>query len=482
MGEPVRGATLTGSGGGPQVLMHINRVASDLGFGLGTCSKKGQDSPVTDAQPILRIPNMVVGGPVPGLDYMPAGPQPARLLWDQGGLWSLFTLRACREQGLAITPISAAQVSAGGLAGAGLLVVPGGWPSRKLKALGVSGAQAVRDFVQAGGRYLGFCGGAGLALSVPDGLGLVSLGRAEGPQRLPGLSGPLWVAPGPAGEGHPLWRGLDQPSLLNVWWPAQFAEPTAPELKVLAVYGPPGPDLCTADMRMNEVDAARWPDHEAAYGQRLGPFSLEGRPAMIQARAGRGLLLLSYPHLDTPGDIPGGRALANLWRAWLDSEPSPGPAAPEQGRKAPALAGRLARQAQDLWQLGLDLGLWRPRHPEMPLWRRGVRGLEFWELCCLCQAVAQATGPGETELILLRELAAALEPIWRQAPEVLEAQAARLGGWQPPESGACLERAWFPAPRRLDGPLARVLLLLEQALLQLESYRSPGSACSGESG
>ncbi len=60
VGEPVRGATLTGSG--PAVLMQIDRVASDLGFGLGTCGKEGQGSPVADAQPTLRIPNMVVGG------------------------------------------------------------------------------------------------------------------------------------------------------------------------------------------------------------------------------------------------------------------------------------------------------------------------------------------------------------------------------------------------------------------------------------
>lgn len=60
VGPPVRGATLTGSG--PAVLMQIDRVASDLGFGLGTCGKEGQGSPVADAQPTLRIPNMVVGG------------------------------------------------------------------------------------------------------------------------------------------------------------------------------------------------------------------------------------------------------------------------------------------------------------------------------------------------------------------------------------------------------------------------------------
>jgi TldD protein len=62
IGEPVRGATLTGNG--PQVLLSIDRVGSDLGFSIGTCGKDGQGSPVSDGQPTLRIPEITVGGVV----------------------------------------------------------------------------------------------------------------------------------------------------------------------------------------------------------------------------------------------------------------------------------------------------------------------------------------------------------------------------------------------------------------------------------
>jgi TldD protein len=62
LGEPVRGATLTGNG--PQVLESIDRIGSDLGFSIGTCGKDGQGSPVGDAQPTLRIPEITVGGEV----------------------------------------------------------------------------------------------------------------------------------------------------------------------------------------------------------------------------------------------------------------------------------------------------------------------------------------------------------------------------------------------------------------------------------
>jgi TldD protein len=58
--EPVRGAILIGNG--PQVLREIDRVGDDLGFSIGTCGKDGQGVPVGDAQPTLRIPELVVGG------------------------------------------------------------------------------------------------------------------------------------------------------------------------------------------------------------------------------------------------------------------------------------------------------------------------------------------------------------------------------------------------------------------------------------
>jgi TldD protein len=60
VGEAVRGATLTGNG--PQVLRSIDLVGSDLGFSIGTCGKDGQGSPVSDAQPTLRIPEIIIGG------------------------------------------------------------------------------------------------------------------------------------------------------------------------------------------------------------------------------------------------------------------------------------------------------------------------------------------------------------------------------------------------------------------------------------
>ncbi len=57
---PVRGATLIGNG--PDTLMQIEAVGSDLGFALGTCGKDGQGAPVSHAQPTVRIRELTIGG------------------------------------------------------------------------------------------------------------------------------------------------------------------------------------------------------------------------------------------------------------------------------------------------------------------------------------------------------------------------------------------------------------------------------------
>jgi TldD protein len=59
---PVKQATLIGTN--IDILKRIDRVGPDLAFGLqtGTCSKEGQDVPVTDGCPTLRIGKMTVGG------------------------------------------------------------------------------------------------------------------------------------------------------------------------------------------------------------------------------------------------------------------------------------------------------------------------------------------------------------------------------------------------------------------------------------
>lgn len=57
---PVRGATLLGNG--PDVLLNVEAIGSDHGWGIGTCGKEGQGVPVGDALPTMKIKSLVVGG------------------------------------------------------------------------------------------------------------------------------------------------------------------------------------------------------------------------------------------------------------------------------------------------------------------------------------------------------------------------------------------------------------------------------------
>ncbi|MHB2026376.1 MAG: TldD/PmbA family protein [Elusimicrobiota bacterium] len=56
----VRDANLLGVG--PETLSSIDKVGWDIGWGIGTCGKDGQGVPVSDAQPSIRIPKLLVGG------------------------------------------------------------------------------------------------------------------------------------------------------------------------------------------------------------------------------------------------------------------------------------------------------------------------------------------------------------------------------------------------------------------------------------
>lgn len=60
IGPMIKNATMMGNG--PKVLRDIDMVGNDLGFALGTCGKDGQGVPVSDAQPTVRIPEIIVGG------------------------------------------------------------------------------------------------------------------------------------------------------------------------------------------------------------------------------------------------------------------------------------------------------------------------------------------------------------------------------------------------------------------------------------
>lgn len=323
---------------------------------------------------------------------------PVALLWDQSLVWGLICVEALNRLGVDHHLLSASDIARGALEGYRTLLVPGGWASHKVKALEGPGRERIREFVACGGSYLGFCGGAGLALSGTPALGLVPIERMPLEDRLPSASGGVWIR---AESSHPAWKDLPQTIPVSVWWPSQFKWEPSPENVCLASYWKSGNDFCVADLPVMDVENEHiaWPHWEECYGINLDPGRLLGQPAIIEVRSGKGKLVLSYPHLETPGDYWGHRLFHNLL-SFLDEEASrhlgskPAPEAPPArfltppGNEALRLLQRSREASDSLIEFGERHLFWKWRTPWLLNWRRGIRGLEYGTLAVTLRSLA----------------------------------------------------------------------------------------------
>ena len=307
-------------------------------------------------------------------------------LWDESFLWGVMAYKAFQAAGLSFELLRAVDIRNGALADYRALFVPGGWASNKAKALGEEGIDAIRQFVYHGGNYVGFCGGAGLATQ--NGIGLVPVTRRPTKERVPSFSGRIRLI----SQGHDLWKGIDEP-IYHAWWPSQFVVDES--VKVLATYGEALPDAFSSDVNVGDgTSTGSWKDLEAAYRINLDPKRLIGEPAIIEGTYGKGTVLLSLVHFDTPGDGNGAAVLGNIGRYFgciVGSSDAIEPRLQCGSDLVSALDNGMVdiRQATDgLIGLGLRNFLWFWRNPMLLQWRRGVRGLEYCTLSVMVNEVA----------------------------------------------------------------------------------------------
>jgi hypothetical protein len=281
--------------------------------------------------------------------------------------------------------------------------VPGGWASNKIKALGEKGVSAVRQFVKDGGTYIGFCGGAGLATS--DGLGLLDARRKPTSQRVPSYGGRIQLRL----RDDPLWQGIDDP-VFHAWWPSQLA--VGEGVSVLATYGEALADAFSSDLNVGDtLSGGGWEELEAYYGINLDPHRMLDEPSVVRGKYGRGTVLLSLIHFDSPGDSNGAVVLGNLWRF------IGGNSSPETVRETPSwdlrshhsslvvarpslslVVDEMRQEVDGLVQLGVRNFLWFEQGPLMLQWRRGVRGLEYCTLKVLMDELTRLiSGPGTAQ-------------------------------------------------------------------------------------
>lgn len=319
------------------------------------------------------------------------------MLWEESFLWGVMARQALAEAGLPCDLLRADEVRAGALAGYRMLFVPGGWASNKLSALGTGGTEEIRRFVARGGNYLGICGGAGMATR--DGLGLLPIGRKPRPERVPSFSGPIRVS-----TGDPLLLQGTAAPLFHAWWPSQFQIGDG-GVRVVATYREPQAGAFSADIPVEAGPVLGWASLEARYGILLDPGRLSGEPAVVEGRFGRGRVLLSLLHFDTPGDRNGSAVLKNLWENLGAGGPAALPADAAADRPRPDwpaavwVAVAAIEQAAAGWvATGERNFLWYWRTPSLLQWRRGVRGLECSTLVAMVAELRrrlERRGPAE---------------------------------------------------------------------------------------
>jgi hypothetical protein len=308
--------------------------------------------------------------------------------------------KALEGNGLAFDLLRSEDIRNGRLTGYGLLFVPGGWASNKMKALGNAGIEEIRKFIRDGGSYVGFCGGAGLATL--DGIGLLPVKRRSTKERVPSFSGPILLNT----SRHPVWEGVSD-RRFHAWWPSQFV--VDQDVSVLATYGSAMPEAFSSDLNVGDTESSGgWVELEHLYQINLDPRRLLNEPAVVEGRFGSGKVLLSLVHFDTPGDSNGAEVLKNLWNYLLGERQKPvagavsaGTVSHDRGRSASSPGHHdpggdratvivpLESAVSDLIELGRRNFLWFWRNPLLLQWRRGVRGLEYCTLYVMVKEVAE---------------------------------------------------------------------------------------------
>ena len=311
---------------------------------------------------------------------MNTSPPSIVVLWDESHLWGMLLLRALNASGLDFEILSARDVARGALKSPArqLLLVPGGWARLKGTALGGRGREAVRAFLHQGGTYLGFCGGAGLALTAGETGPLLNLcpwDRKPMRDRLPNFSGHVRSMTRTRPDGPETVRSLP------VWWPSQFAPRTGDNVRVLATYLEPDKDFWSADLPLASMDETGLQDWETVYGINLQPKKITGDPCIVTGKIGEGRYILSYAHLETPDSPEANLFFLDLLREILPCEQLP--------KKICVPAWDLAREPviwddphlaairnslEELIAHGRDHFLFSRRLPWLLGWRRGIPG------------------------------------------------------------------------------------------------------------
>ncbi len=323
-------------------------------------------------------------------------------LWDESFLWGLMAYKALKACNLSFELIRSDDIKNGELKNYRMLFVPGGWASNKMKTLGEEGISEIKNFVNSGGNYLGFCGGAGLATL--DGIGLSNIKRMPTKQRVPSFSGRIYLSI----SEHPIFTDsslhpFTNSPIFHAWWPSQFLIDDK-TIKILATYGDALPDSFSSDLNVGDVEAnGGWSELEDIYKINLNPLRLKNAPSVVEGSFGKGKVILSLIHFDTPDDENGARVLKNLWQYLAEQCNSTTVRQCNiKNHQSSAFSLQSINEIEslvaDLINPGTRNFLWFWRNPMLLQWRRGVRGLEYCTLYAMIKEIAEIIKKQKSEV------------------------------------------------------------------------------------
>ena len=328
------------------------------------------------------------------------------ILWDESHIWGLLAVRAARAMGIPHRLVRGKDIAEGLFERErpSMLLVPGGNARQKAESLGPKGTAAIKEYVESGGQYLGFCGGAGLALSwsadragTVTGLGLCPWKRAGFDDRMQHfMSGHLHMVL-PEGTDNGASHALIPPGIpslpsLPVWWPGRFDQSPHKSITVLATYKGPGDDFWLADLPIAALPPDTFSTWEDMYGFSATPTFLVGQPCLIHGTCGKGAYTLSYSHLETPASPHANHWLAHIFRTQANAEPMVDLLPPWQLHGQPPVwedpdLVRMGVLLNEVLQTGLDHGLLFSRNDWLMGWRTGMPGANLNNLRAALQTV-----------------------------------------------------------------------------------------------
>lgn len=343
------------------------------------------------------------------------------ILWDASHLWGLMLWRTLASLGIPCHLLKAEIIAKGCLLGKSLnssdptrdfladnhlklLLVPGGNAKQKAQALGTNGMQAICSYVSKGGFYLGFCGGAGLALSHENGLGLCQWHRAKHSDRIQHLmSGHVQSKLQISGNEQffpDSWQDNDLVEL-PIWWPGRFHAEKNSKVQILASYQKPAQDFWLVDLPLAKIPQTIIEMWQDCYALDFSANNLMNQPLVLTGEYGNGRYILSYSHLETPQspsanlwlihllqNLVGIRATTSLVPSWdLHHEPVTAQAWPKYIGETLA---RLCLNLRSLFALAVEHRLFFPRTSWLWGWKAGLPGSACNNLYAALHLTAQS--------------------------------------------------------------------------------------------